>query len=62
VIGDRDETLQHNSAFHDHLMRFGISHDWIVLAGVGHDPMAVLTALGDRHWAFYREAFQVAGD
>jgi enterochelin esterase-like enzyme len=57
VIGDRDETLENNRDFHEHLTRLGIPHDWIVLPGVGHDPMGVLTALGDRHWAFYRGAF-----
>jgi enterochelin esterase-like enzyme len=61
VIGARDETLQNNADFHAHLVRLGIPHDWIVLPGVGHDPMGVLTALGDRHWAFYREAFRGAG-
>ena len=57
IIGDRDETLQNNQDFHFHLTRLGIPHEWIVLPGVGHDPIAVLTALGDRHWAFYRGAF-----
>ena len=33
------------------------THEWIVLPGVGHDPMAVIEGLGDRHWAFYRSAF-----
>ena len=61
VIGDRDETLENNRDFHEHLTRLGIPHDWIVLPGVGHDPMGVLTALGDRHWAFYRHAFAAAG-
>jgi enterochelin esterase-like enzyme len=61
VIGDRDETLQNNRDFHAHLTRLGIPHDWIVLPGVSHDPIGVLTALGDRHWAFYREAFATAG-
>jgi S-formylglutathione hydrolase FrmB len=61
VIGDRDETLKNNRDFHEHLTRLGIPHDWIVLPGVGHDPMGVLTALGDRHWAFYRDAFAAAG-
>jgi enterochelin esterase-like enzyme len=61
VIGDRDETLENNRDFHEHLTRLGIPHDWIVLPGVGHDPMGVLTALGDRHWAFYREAFADKG-
>ena len=61
VIGDRDETLENNRDFHEHLTRLGIPHDWIVLPGIGHDPMGVLTALGDRHWAFYRDAFAAAG-
>jgi enterochelin esterase-like enzyme len=58
VIGDRDETYANNRAFHEHLKGLGIPHEWIVLPGVGHDPLAVLTALGDRHWAFYRAAFR----
>lgn len=58
VIGDRDETYANNRAFHEHLEALGIPHEWIVLPGVGHDPMAVLKALGDRHWAFYRAAFR----
>lgn len=61
VIGEQDETLQNNRDFHAHLVRIGIPHDWIVLPGVGHDPLATLAALGDRHWAFYREAFADAG-
>ena len=61
VIGDRDETLGNNRDFHDFLKGLGIPHDWIVLPGVGHDPMRVISALGDRHWAFYRAAFSSAG-
>jgi S-formylglutathione hydrolase FrmB len=57
VIGDRDETFENNRDFHLYLGSLGIPHDWIVLPGVGHDPFQVLTALGDRQWAFYREAF-----
>jgi hypothetical protein len=44
-------------AFHTHLQGLGIPHEWIVLDGVDHDPLKTLRALGDRHWAFYREAF-----
>lgn len=57
VIGSRDETFDNNLAFHEHLKALGIPHAWIVLDGVGHDPMATLNALGDQHWAFYRAAF-----
>jgi hypothetical protein len=57
VIGSRDETFQNNLAFHEHLVALGIPHDWIVIEGVGHSPMATLEALGDSHWDFYRRAF-----
>lgn len=58
MIGDLDETFANNRDFHKHLTALEIPHDWIVIEGVGHDPMNVLRALGDRHWAFYREAFK----
>ncbi len=57
VIGDRDETYENNLAFHQHLESLKIPHEWRVLRGVGHDPMAVMLELGDAHWAFYRQAF-----
>ncbi|MBM4089125.1 MAG: hypothetical protein FJ276_06815, partial [Planctomycetes bacterium] len=57
VIGDQDETLENNRAFHEHLERLSIPHGWTVLSGVTHDPMGVLSALGDDNWAFYRAAF-----
>ena len=57
VIGDRDNTLDNNKAFHEHLERLKIPHSWRVVPGVGHDPDGVIDALGDEQWAFYREAF-----
>jgi enterochelin esterase-like enzyme len=57
VIGDRDETYANNVAFHEHLVALGIPHEWRVLRGVGHDPMAVLRELDEAHWVFYRKAF-----
>ena len=58
VIGDRDETWADNRAFREHLERLGIPHAWIVLPAVGHDPMSVPEALGDRHRAYCRAAFR----
>jgi enterochelin esterase-like enzyme len=58
VIGSRDETFDNNVAFHDHLVGLGIPHEWIVVEGVGHDPIRLLRSLGDRHWSFYRKAFE----
>lgn len=57
VIGDRDNTFSNNRDFHEHLVGLGIPHDWIIVEGIGHDPLRILQALGDQHWAFYREAF-----
>lgn len=57
IVGDKDETFEHNNSFHMHLSRLNIPHDWIVLPNIGHNPMEVLTALGDRRWAFYRASF-----
>jgi S-formylglutathione hydrolase FrmB len=61
VVGDADETYRNNVAFHEHLQRLGIPHQWRVLPGVPHNPNAVLEALGDDHWAFYRAAFAPPG-
>jgi enterochelin esterase-like enzyme len=57
VIGERDETYSNNVAFHQELERLAIPHAWTTLPGVGHDPMATLTALGQARWDFYTEAF-----
>ena len=59
VIGDQDETFENNDRFHAQLVRLGIPHDWIILPGIGRNPMHVLRALGDQHWHFYRKAFDL---
>ena len=58
VIGSRDNTFDNNLDFHKYLVGLGITHDWVVVEGIGHDPLGLLRAMGDRHWAFYREAFK----
>jgi len=62
VIGDRDVTFRNNQLFHRHLEAVGIPHAWIVLPGVGHDPLGALEAMGDRNWSFHRNAFDSLGD
>ncbi|MFN5624104.1 MAG: alpha/beta hydrolase family esterase, partial [Planctomyces sp.] len=57
VCGDRDETFQVNLEFHEHLERLGIPHSWRVLAGVDHNPLATIEALGAENWSFYRAVF-----
>jgi dienelactone hydrolase len=56
VIGDRDETLRFNRVFHEHLTELKIPHSFTVLPGIPHNPMAVLTAMGELNWDFYRQA------
>jgi polyhydroxybutyrate depolymerase len=57
VIGDKDETFDNNRLFHEHLASLNIPHTWTVLPGIEHDPMGVVSAMGDDNWAFYRAAF-----
>jgi polyhydroxybutyrate depolymerase len=57
IIGDQNETFEHNRRFREHLESLKIPHTWTVLPGVAHDPMGVLRAMGDDNWAFYRAAF-----
>ncbi len=57
VIGDRDDTFALSRAFSEHLTRLEIPHAYIVLPGVGHNPKAVLDALGEGNWEFYRSVF-----
>ncbi len=57
VIGDRDEMLAIVREFDAHLTRLNIPHTFTVLPGIGHNPEAVLDALGESNWEFYRAAF-----
>ena len=60
VCGDQDETFGANLAFHEHLQRLAIPHEWKVLEGVDHNPMRTIETLGDANWAFYQAAFDPA--
>ena len=60
AIGDRDETFANNVAFHERMRALGVAHTWSVAPGVGHDPTALIRALGDAFWAFHRAAFGAA--
>ncbi|MFO8081743.1 MAG: alpha/beta hydrolase-fold protein [Armatimonadota bacterium] len=56
VIGQQDEMIEVAHQFHAHLEEVGIPHEFTVVPGAGHEPMRVLSALGEDGWAFYREA------
>jgi len=57
VCGDQDETYSNNIAFHQHLEKLGIPHQWQILEGVDHNPMKTLAALADSNWLFYNSVF-----
>ncbi len=57
VIGDGDEMLGVTREFDVHLTKLTIPHTFTVLPGIPHDAMAVLNALGETNWGFYRAVF-----
>ena len=61
IVGDRDGTLANNRKFDARLTQLKIPHTFTVLNGVGHNPKAVLDALGEANWEFYRAAFSAKG-
>ena len=61
VIGDRDATLANNRKLDARLTQLKIPHTFRVLPRVEHNPKAVMDALGETNWAFYRNAFAKQG-
>ena len=57
VIGEKDEMLDVIKAFEKHLNRLKIPHIFRLVPRVGHDPKAVLEAIDEESWDFYRSAF-----
>lgn len=57
VIGEEDETLDFNRDFSEHMKQLDIPHTFTVVPDVGHQPMAVLNALGEDSWKFYQTVF-----
>lgn len=62
AVGQGDAMLGPNADLHAHLVSLGVQHAWQTYPGVGHDPLALLQALGPTNWAFYRDALCQAID
>jgi enterochelin esterase-like enzyme len=60
ATGERDFTFDLNRAFSQRLESQHIPHTFAAVPGVGHDTMALFTALGEEQWAFYRQVFGAA--
>lgn len=58
ATGTLDCLLAQDTALHQQLSLLGIAHDWTTPAGIGHDTLPLMQALGPANWAFYRDALQ----
>ena len=56
VVGDQDTLLANTRAFDARLTQLGVPHEFHVVPGADHQPMALLRGVGDEFWRFYREA------
>ncbi len=56
AVGAADNTFALNREFHELLERLRIPHTFVAPEGVDHNPRALLQALGEGNWAFYRDA------
>ncbi len=61
-IGEDDFTLAGNREFSKHLNLLGIPHRFMTRPAVGHDTIALLTALGEDNWKFYQRTLAPKGD
>lgn len=55
-VGSLDAMLGPNQDFHQRLISLGVPHQFVVVPGVGHDPLLTLQGLGEEGWAFYTAA------
>ena len=56
AVGQSDAMLGPNADLHAHLVSLNIPHSWQTYSGVGHDTLALLTAMGPSNWSFYISA------
>jgi enterochelin esterase-like enzyme len=57
ATGLLDCMLANHTALHDQMTALGIPHSWTTPAGVDHDALALMDALGPANWEFYRDVF-----
>lgn len=57
AVGDKDNLLEKNTAYHELLTKLKIEHSFDVIPDATHNPGQVYDGLGDKTWAFYTRAF-----
>lgn len=55
AAGERDFVIPDLEQFRAHLSALDIPHEFIVVPGVGHQPLPLLSGMPEASWAFYRE-------
>lgn len=58
ACGAADETLPANRGLHEHLDALGIPHAYLEPAGIGHEPVRMLQAIGQQLWRFLGDALR----
>jgi hypothetical protein len=61
AVGTADNSRDLNREFHERMSALNITHDYVEVPGVGHDPRALLEQLGAANGVFYRRALGLAG-
>ncbi len=56
AVGADDSVLEANIDFHNRLTSLGVTHTFNIYPGVGHQTIALLSAIGPTNWSFYRDA------
>ena len=62
AVGESDSGLEPNIAFHERLESLAVAHTFETFAGVGHNTLALLSAMGPANWNFYRDALNTRCD
>lgn len=60
AVGMLDDTRELNRQFSARMVELGIAHAYLELPGIGHEPRALLEALGEANGSFYRQALGLA--
>lgn len=57
ACGATDETLPANRGMHERLDALGIQHAYLEPAGIGHEPVRMLQAVGPQVWRLFADLF-----
>ena len=60
AVGTLDDTRELNRQFRERMVGLGIAHAYREVPGIGHDPRALLEALGEANGRFYHQALGLA--